>query len=199
MAYFNSKQVKYIPQPIPENPGTYPVDPPTPPTPTPGTDPSVPRPTFTGTTSFTIGVTSDERIVVNKSMSSVLNGTLDVKEPCDLLSPTIVIASNTDIRNCNYLNIFGRYYFITSITLLPGGGLYQVSAKEDVLKTYANEIKAQRAIVARSSQTYNKYLQDRAFKIYSYKNTRTLKFTGGTGFSKTLDFVLVTIGGPDSE
>lgn len=197
MAYFNSKQVKYIPQPIPEDPGTYPVYPPTPPTPTPGSDPNVPRPTFSGNTNVVIGITDDDRISLNKTYSTVFTSNISIMDDCDLLSPRIIIDSNTDLKDCNYMYIFNRYYFLNVRRLMPGGNRYELIGKEDVLMTWKDQIKTHNAIIARSSNTYNKYLQDKSFKIYSYKNTRTLRFSG-TGFTKNLNFVLTTVGGANT-
>lgn len=192
MAYFNSKEIKYIPQPVPVNPGVYPVDPPTPPTPDPGSDPNLPRPVFTGNVSIQVGYTTDENIKVDKNVVSILNTTISIKDDMSLLNPVIYLESSADLNNANYMRFMNRCYYITDKEVLPGN-LWKLTGREDVLMTYSRQIKNQTAIIARNSNRYNLYLQDKSFKIYSYKNTRTLKFN--TGFTKNLNFVLTTVGG----
>lgn len=192
MAYFNSKQVKYIPQPVPVDPGIYPPDPPTPPTPTPGTDPSVPRPSFSGNVSVVIGYTTDENNKVDKNIVSIYNTTISVKDDMSIINPVIYVTSPNDLNNANYMQLMNRFYYIIDKEVLPGN-LWKLTGREDVLMTFNRQIKAQTAIISRNSNQYNLYLQDKSFKIYSYKNTRTLKFN--TGFTKNLNFVLTTVGG----
>lgn len=192
MAYFNSKQVKYIPQPVPVDPGIYPPDPPTPPTPTPGSDPNIPRPTFSGNVSVVIGYTTDENNKVDKNMVSIYNTTISVKDDMSVINPVFYVTSPNDLNNANYMQLMNRFYYIVDKEVLPGN-LWKLTGREDVLMTFNRQIKAQTAIISRNSNQYNLYLQDSAFKIYSYKNTRTLKFS--TGFSKNLNFVLTTVGG----
>ena len=87
-----------------------------------------------------------------------------------------------------------KYYYV-DCTLLPGN-ITEVKGKVDVLMTYDAAIRSHTAVIARNANKYNKYLNDTSFKTYAYKNTRTLKFP--TGFNKTLNWLLVAIGGTSS-
>lgn len=186
--YFEPKKV-YEPLPVPETPGYTPPTPPTPPTPSDGDVPVIPRPTFTGDTTITLYVNGSENIMLDKVLSNDNSKTISVKEPISLITPKILL--NGDYTSYNYMYMLGRYYFVYP-TMLPGG-ITQIDAKCDVLMTYKNEIRSHTAVIERNAQVYNKYLNDVSFKTYAYKNTRTLKFP--TGFSKTLNWILVTIGG----
>ena len=63
--------------------------------------------------------------------------------------------------------------------------------------TYNNIIRDHTAVIARNAYNYNKYLNDHAFRTYAYKQTKTLEFP--SGFSKSLSWILVTIGGTANE
>ena len=73
-------------------------------------------------------------------------------------------------------------------------GVWEVSAHVDVLETYATAIKSNTAVIRRQQALYNLYLNDPDFMTYNYDIITTRKFSGGEGFNKTLNYVLVING-----
>ena len=189
--YFEPNK-QYEPLPIPDTPGYVPPVVPTPPTPDPGSTPSIPRPTFSGNVSMTLYVNSSERNALDKNISSVLSDTLILKEDVDGLRPVIVVNTSTDLTGVNYMQLGGRYYYAHP-QLLPGGGMYKIVGETDPLMTFKDAIRNQSAIIGRNQNSYNRFLPDERVKLNSYEQVKTLEFS--SGFSKTMQYYLVTIGG----
>lgn len=188
--YFESNKV-YEPLPIPESPGYVPPSPPVPPTPGSGSTPVIPRPTFSGSTSVTFYTNSSDNNVLNKSISSTTSATVVFKENVDLIEPVLILQNNSYIQASNYMQMLGRYYYITSIECMPGN-LLKVNARVDVLMSYRDQIKANTAIITRNANNINTYIPDSKMKITSYTTVNTIKATGG--FSNTLKYYLLAIG-----
>jgi len=195
MALFNTKETKYNPRPIPPIPPYVPPTPPTPPTPDDPVKPDIPRPTTSGDASITLYLNSSDNNVINKSLSDSISITgISWKENTSVITPVIVVKTNDNINKYNYAYIpsFERYYYITDITLLTGG-LYSISLKVDVLKTYENQIKNLTGVVRRNQGLYNKYLADDTQKVLQYTEKSTLQFKNP--FNKDGQFLLTVSGG----
>lgn len=85
----------------------------------------------------------------------------DVYHECDVMNPTFLLAYNSSIVNYNYLVVesWSRYYFITGVTVAPGGRIY-ISCKEDVLMSNKDEILELTAYASRSQSSQEHYLID---------------------------------------
>lgn len=125
---------------------------------------------------------------------SVRTGTL--KDGCSVLSPSVVLTGE-NLSDFNYMYIpeFHRYYFITGITSIKKG-LWQIDGHCDVLESYKEQIKAQKAVVERQEQKYNLYLNDPDWKIY--RNKQVLTRTFPDGFLDTGVYYLTVVGGYDN-
>lgn len=130
--------------------------------------------------------------VLNKDVETVTTMTGTLKQGTSILSPTITFSGSIP-TNANYMTIdnFGRKYFITDIRSV-GNNLFEVSARVDVLSTYANEIKNCYGIVARQENKWNLYIDDGTFKVYQYPENTIKKFPNGF---TTYEFVLAVAGG----
>lgn len=188
--YFESNKV-YEPLPIPESPGYVPPSPPVPPTPGSGSTPVIPRPTFSGSTSVTFYTNSSDNNVLNKSISSTTSATVVFKENVDLIEPVLILQNNNYIQVSNYMEMLGRYYYITSIECMPGN-LLKVKARVDVLMSYRDQIKANNAIITRNANNINTYIPDSKMKITSYTTVNTIQ--ASAGFSNSLKYYLLAIG-----
>ena len=84
------------------------------------------------------------------------------------------------ITGVNYASIadFGRDYFIKDIKSIYNN-MWEISLHVDVLSTYASQIKACQAIVAKSASSYNLYLNDTNYKCYQNPRYYTRKFPYG--------------------
>ena len=193
--YFESNKV-YEPLPMPDTPGYTPPTPPTPPSPDPGTTPDIPRPTFSGEVSCQLFVNSSENNKVDKELTSVESYTLVIKDPVSIFTPEIYINTTSDLTNVNYMLLGDRYYY-AHVEMMPGGSLYKVTGETDALMSFRNQIREQTAIIGRNQNSYNRYLKDDRIKLNSYEQVKTLPFS--SGFSKTLYYYLVTIGGASAE
>lgn len=189
--YFESKG-RDITTPIPETPSYVPPTPPTPPTPGGGSVPSITPTVFDGSVACIIYYNSSENNKLDKELSSILSTSVMFKDTTDLINPHILLETSSDISKCNYMKLGDKYYYITSIEHLPGN-LYGVNGHVDVLMTYKDEIRQQTGIIARNASEYNRFLKDERIKLNAYEQTKTLEFP--SGFSKTMQYYLVTIGG----
>lgn len=189
--YFESNKV-YEPLPIPDQPGYIPPSPPVPPVPEPGNTPVNNPPEYTSNVTCILYKNSDEPNKVSKSLSDAQQLSIAIKDDLDVQHPVFTLSGN--YSDFNYMFLKDKYYYV-DCSLLPGN-LTEVIGKVDVLMTYNNQIRSHTAVIERNANVYNKYLNDVSFKTYAYKNTRTLKFP--SGFSKTLNWLLITIGGASS-
>lgn len=139
---------------------------------------------------------NSEDYALTKSLSAQI--TLDscvFKDDSSVENPNIIISTRTDITECNYMYIadLHRYYFIREIGVVRAG-VYYVRGHVDVLSTYASEIKACSAIIARQENAYNMYLDDPEFKTLNKSQVVTKQFANGA-FTKNMNYVLVVAGG----
>lgn len=106
-------------------------------------------------------LSEDNRIDKNLDPVLTLDGTL--REGTSTIDPQIMIecASAADINKINFMYIpdFGRYYFVNQKDNVVDK-LWNLKAHCDVLMTYAEGIRAHRAIVGRQENVYNKNLND---------------------------------------
>lgn len=188
--YFETKG-KDVTNPVPETPSYIPPVVPTPPTPGSGSTPVIPRPTYSGSVTITFYNNSSDNNEVNKSIAQKDEKTVVFKEDVDLIEPSIVINSDSDVIDSNYMSMLGRYYFIKNIDAMPGN-LIRINAKVDPLMTYASAIKANQAILTRNSIQTNTYIPDDKMKITAYTTVNTIKSTAG--FSSNLNYYLLAVG-----
>ena len=138
---------------------------------------------------------TSEKVKVGKTLTNVRDISGELKEACDIINPVIIISGeNLSSYNYLYIPVFNRYYFITDIKVIRNN-LWEISCHCDVLETYKNEIKNQKAIVARQENKYNLYLNDPEWKVYTNKQVLTREFP--SGFLDSGNYFLTVIGGYD--
>lgn len=121
------------------------------------------------------------KITKTPTIVRTLTGTL--REETDIVDPEINVEFDGALTDCNYMYIeaLSRYYFITKIESVRNK-VWRIYAHCDVLKTYANAILDTEAVIARSENKYNLYLNDSMFKVYSNPRLQIAnfpnKFTG---------------------
>jgi hypothetical protein len=93
--------------------------------------------------------------------------------------------------NYMYIPSFSRYYFINNVISI-NNEICEVHAHVDVLSTYKDEIRAQRAVVSRQEKKWNLYLNDGVFKTYQNPYIITKAFS--SGFTSQ-HFILTIAGG----
>jgi hypothetical protein len=139
-------------------------------------------------------VNQSEKNRLDKTLVSAFNLNGELKEDCSIIDPVIKIVGDvSSMASVNYMYIpsFGRYYFINNVISI-NNEICEVHAHVDVLSTYKNEIRAQRAVVSRQEKKWNLYLNDGVFKTYQNPYIITKAFS--SGFTSQ-HFVLSIAGG----
>ena len=98
---------------------------------------------------------TSEKTKVGKTLASASVHTGTLREGCEVVNPTIIVEGD-NLSDFNYMYIpeFHRYYFITGITSIKKG-LWQIDGHCDVLESYKEQIKTQKAVVERQENEYN--------------------------------------------
>lgn len=142
---------------------------------------------------------SSEKIVMNKSITSILTIEGTLRENTNIYNPSILIAfsSNEEISNMinkfNYFSIpiFKRSYYLISPPTIINNKLIRIDGKVDVLYSFKDEILNNTAIIRRQENSWNLYLNDGVFQVYQNPQILTKEFP--SGFS-TQEFVLAIAG-----
>ena len=118
---------------------------------------------------------------IGKSLTdiSTVSGTL--RDGTSILNPVILILGDiSDYTHCNYMTIsaFDRKYFITDIRSIRNG-VFEISGKVDVLETYKDQIKNNKAIIKKQEKVWNLYLNDGTFHIFQNQQIVTKNFPHG--------------------
>lgn len=131
---------------------------------------------------------SKETVDKSGSLTLIEAKTGSFVEAMDLLNPVFQVcltASATSakiLQQCNYVYCqeFGRYYFVTGITM-PAKDLVRIECAVDVLMSWKSAILAQKVIVSRNEKEYALYLDDSALKVYNNPNITVYHFKDGQG------------------
>lgn len=138
---------------------------------------------------------SDDKNVLSKTKTELFTVAGNFKRPTDMIRPTIQISSHpsVDWSTCNYIYIelFHRYYFVTSKTYDTFGNI-EISCVVDPLSSHENDIKRLFVIANRSSTIYNVYQYDEEVAKLENEVVATQKFP--YGFSSTDTLILSVCG-----
>ena len=106
---------------------------------------------------------SDDTRKINKTVNQIteLLPCAVTEDSNSVLNPKMLLKWNSNYIGANYAYIpeFQRYYFIDDISLNTGGNCV-ISLSVDVLYTYSAQILQMTVTAARSSNKYNRYLND---------------------------------------
>ena len=106
---------------------------------------------------------SDDTRKINKTVNPIteLLPCAVTEDSNSILNPKLLLKWNSNYIGANYAYIpeFQRYYFIDDISLNTGGNCV-ISLSVDVLYTYSAQIMQLTVTAARSSNKYNRYLND---------------------------------------
>ncbi|MBD5232339.1 MAG: hypothetical protein HDS66_09370 [Bacteroidales bacterium] len=146
--------------------------------------------------------------VVNKQLTGIVDAQGALRRGTSVIDPVIIVHTDGNplwAKGANYAQIeaFGRYYYITNMIAVDGTfesqtqvnptQLWEIHMHVDVLMSYAQEIKNQKAIVARQASQYNLMLDDGLFMVYQDPKIQTKTFSNATPF-ETQEFVLIVAG-----
>lgn len=134
-----------------------------------------------------------DRRKLNKNLSKLTSVECQLKEPCDILRPALILARKdlASYAQCNYMYIptFGRYYFV-KCTALAGDMLSVEAIDPDPLMTYANSIRSLYCTIIRQENVFNKYYVDNELSIRQTKQIQLVSlgaYNAGTGIYLTVD------------
>lgn len=125
-----------------------------------------------------------DKIISNKT---VVNG--DFRGAVDILKPTIGIIGNYYNFNYCYIPVLYRYYYIENITM-ERKNLTVIKCRVDVLKTYADDIKASMAVISKQ-RNYNPYFG--SYEIES--RTEQTKYVFNNPFNANGEYVMIAMRG----
>lgn len=118
---------------------------------------------------------------LNKSVESIADYSgavarvnVSVENPVLILEESV---SNIMSANYCYIAEFGRYYYITDKTA-DANGLWTLSLKVDVLKSFATYIDDLKGVVQRQRDNYDMYLKDDRIPV-SARKTIAIRQLGG--------------------
>lgn len=95
--------------------------------------------------------------------------TAQIKDASSIMQPTFYIKYDADLieQHYNYVQAWGRYYFIADMQIDIGGTIY-IKCTEDVLYTYADQIVQCQIVAERSKNAFNAFIQDNDRRFYQY-------------------------------
>ena len=143
---------------------------------------------------LTLYYNSSERKVIGKSLQNLGNVAGILKGDASITSPVFILQSNNNyLSGVNYLywQETGRYYYIDDIELMIGGRM-MFHCSVDVLESFKDEIKAQKAILDKQEVLNNMYFNDGSFRKDS-REFYTIK-TFSNGFNDNGEYILITAG-----
>lgn len=201
MAYFNIKERRYIPQPIPPTPPYVPPTPPTPPQPESGSTPILPVPEQVNSTSITLYSTYSEVSALNKKLSSGIKIDIAFKDDISEINPVILLEVDGNLTDYNYAYIeySNRYYYIIDKQLIQGN-IWRLVLKTDVLMSFRSEISDLVGILNRAAMDsdVNPDFPDESFYLNGNSVSVYLSPAEGStvprGLNSDGEWVLVTVG-----
>lgn len=123
--------------------------------------------------------------------------TIQLVDETDIVHPTFKMA-DVDLyftANYCYVDSLRRYYYIDKIRTSKGYAYLDCTV--DVLMTYKDQIKAQKAVVNRQQNKYNLYQVDDKTKLLNYETLLVTNFPSGFDESKQ-EFILGVVGNTTS-
>lgn len=130
---------------------------------------------------------------ISKSPQSLFSLTGTLKDEASIVDPEILVEYASPINaNYAYISSFNRYYYISDITSVRTG-LWRIKMHTDVLKTFSQGILGSPAIIAKSSSSYNLYLNDPDYKCQQNDVIITKAFPSGLDDN---DRIVLLVAGP---
>ncbi len=136
---------------------------------------------------------NSERIKVDKDLTDIYDTYCILLEPTSLIDPVFKLrGSLADLAECNYFTVpaFKRSYFLSNPISLANDYI-QFTGHVDVISSWKASIRSNEAIIAKSENDWNLYLNDGSFKVYQNPHVLTKPFPNGF---TTYEFVLGVAG-----
>lgn len=96
--------------------------------------------------------TTDSNNTIGKTLTDEETFDITFKDTFNIINPLVILKSNIPIlKNYAYIPEFSRYYFITSIQILPNN-IYELFLECDLLETYKEDILASTGLITRAGE-----------------------------------------------
>ena len=142
---------------------------------------------------------SENNCITKSFGSDTITLTGNLREDTSILNPVITVeVADSDLStflSLNYADIsaFNRSYFIKEVSSIRNH-IFELTMHVDVLSSFASEIKANKAIIARQENKWYLDIDDGALRSKQNPYTKTVKFPRSV-FGPNGSYVLVTAGG----
>lgn len=143
---------------------------------------------------ITLCCCNDEKNVIDKTLSLCNTVTGVLRYESSIIDPSFMVEAES-LSGYNYAVIpdFQRHYYITNIIAIRNN-IWRVDCHVDVLKSFADQIKACRAILANSEATnITTYIEGDIFRSLVKDKTDIIQFPHGLLDSG--EYILITAGG----
>lgn len=138
---------------------------------------------------------NSDKIQVVKNLTTIKTVSAQFYEQSSVLTPVVIMNYDSTLCTVNYfyLPYYGRYYFITDITVMDGNRM-RITGKIDVLMSYATQIKSLQCIVDKQQPAFeNKYINDGSYVVTDKEFNTVINFP--SGLLDNGEFILITAGG----
>lgn len=130
---------------------------------------------------------------IKKKLTSVATLTGTFRDSVSILNPTVRIEHSNPVDfDYVYISDFGRCYYVENITIVRKG-IMDVSLRVDVLESFADAILSNTAIIDKSADKYNLYLNDDSLKMYQTPLIQQIVFPNA--LFDDHEWVLIVAGG----
>ena len=136
---------------------------------------------------------SDNRCI-KKTLQGEFNVTGNLRDEASIISPVIVIQSETPIRfNYAYIPDFKRYYYINNVESVRTG-IWRVYMEVDPLMSFKTDILALKVVANKQSLITNgdEYIDDGSLVTDNLIFKNVYKFAHG--FNDNGEYILITAG-----
>lgn len=145
--------------------------------------------------SIKLQMNSSPANALTKSVADVYTFTGTLKEGSSLQDPTVMVENSGVITGVNYATIgdFGRSYFIKEIKSVHNN-MWEITLHSDPLSSFASQIRACQAIVAKNEYQWNLYLNDPNYHCYQNPHIITKTFPNGFEYANFKYVVAICAG-----
>lgn len=195
MAYFNTKQIKTLPIPIPDTPGYIPPVPPIAPTPEGGSNAHINPKALTNSTTITLYYNMSENSQLNKSLTTYNSYNIAFKNSVSEMNPVIILeADNLSDVNYAYIAYTKRYYYITD-KIMISNNIWEIHLKTDVLMSFKDGIRNSNGILVKTENSAYEQLDLNDGSFVNLERTFIEIKPFPNGFEPSPFNILITAGG----
>ena len=136
---------------------------------------------------------NSDRRCINKNLTNAMTISGNIKSQYTSsgisLDIDVSVAGITPFQ-FNYMKFDNKYYYIDSVDFLSQN-IIRLNCSVDLLETYKAQILKQSAVLERSQNVYNRYIDDDKLVLNAYKRVQTKAFP--RSFSPVQEYILINL------